>query len=238
MLRHLSALFGALALLALAAGPAHARTTPVQLGGAINDDGFVQTNDARYRATLAGYDAVVAESAFKIGETEPGEGAFSFDLPDQMVSWAAGEGLQVHGHTLLWCDDAWLPTWLTSRSWTAAELTPVVDDYITTVMHHFGTAVSSWDVVNEAFNADGTPRDCLWSRVLGPGWVEHAFRVAHDAVPSALLFYNEYRADWVNAKFTAMEDVARDFLARGVPIDGIGLQLHLFGRAPPQYRIE
>ncbi len=235
---YIAALLGALVLLLApaAAAPAQART-PVQLGAAINDDGF-QAPDPRYRATLARYDAVVAESAFKIAETEPQPGVFTFGLQDQMVSWALGAGQQVHGHTLLWCRDAWLPSWLLDRAWTADELTSVLDDYITTVMRHFGTAVGSWDVVNEAFNDDGTPYDCLWSRVLGPGWVEHAFRVAHAAVPSAQLFYDEYRADWVNTKFTAMEAMARDFLARGVPLDGIGLQMHLYGRAPPQYRIE
>ena len=62
--------------------------------------------------------------------------------------------------------------------------------------------------------------------------------VARAAVPSAALFYNEYKADWVGSKFLAMEDMARDFIARSVPLDGIGLQMHLFGRAPPQYRLE
>ncbi len=223
-------------MLVLAAAPAAART-PVQLGAAINDDGF-QASDPLYRATLGRYDAVVAESAFKIGELEPQPGVFSFGLQDAMVSWASGRGQQFHGHTLVWCDDQFLPAWLLNRSWTAEQLTPVLDDYITTVMHHFGTSVTSWDVVNEAWNADGTLRDCLWSRVLGAGYIEHAFRVARAAEPSAKLFYNEYRADWVNAKFTATEDMARRFIAAGVPLDGIGLQMHLFGRAPPQYRIE
>ena len=236
MRSHLAALLGGLSLL-VAPAAVQART-PVQLGAAINDDGFVQTKDARYRDTVARYDAVVAESAFEITETEPQQGVFSFGLQDQMVSWALGNGQQFHGHTLLWCADSWLPSWLLDRTWTADELTAVVDDYITTVMRHFGPAVGSWDVVNEAFNDDGTLRNCLWSRVLGPGYIEHAFRIAHAAVPSAQLFYNEYRADWVNARFTAMEHMARDFIARGVPLDGIGLQMHLYGRAPPQYRIE
>ena len=217
-------------LVTVAPAPARART-PVELGAAIDDTGF-QAPDARYRNTLALYGAVVAESAFKIGELEPQQGAFSFGLQDQMVAWSAAQGQQFHGHTLVWCDDTWLPGWLLNRAWTPDELRVLMHDYITTVMQHFGTAVGSWDVVNEAFNADGTLRDCLWSRVLGAGYIEQAFRDARAALPTATLFYNEYKADWVNSRFTAMEDMARDFIARGVPLDGIGLQMHLFGRAP------
>ncbi len=65
MRSHTAALLVALVLLAPAAASAQARS-PVQLGAAINDGGFTQQLDARYRQTLARYDAVVAESAFKI----------------------------------------------------------------------------------------------------------------------------------------------------------------------------
>lgn len=231
-----AALLLSLVLLALAAVPAQSRT-PVQLGTAVNNDGF-QSPDARYKSTLAQYDAAVGESAFKIQELEPQQGTFSFGLQDQMVTWSAAHGQQFHGSTLVWCDDQWLPGWLLNRSWTPDELRTVMGDFITTVMQHFGTGVQSWDVVNEAFDADGTLRDCLWSRVLGASYIEDAFRFARAAVPTAKLFYNEYKAEWVNSKFNAMEDMARDFLARDVPLDGIGLQMHLFGRAPPQYRLE
>jgi len=231
-----AALVLTLVVLLAAAAPAAARA-PVEIGTAVNNDGF-QSPDPRYRATLGLFDVAVGESGFKIAELEPQQGTFSFGLQDQMVAWSAARGQRFHGSTLVWCDDQWLPDWLLNRSWTPDELRVVMDDFITTVMRHFAGDVESWDVVNEAFNADGTLRDCLWSRVLGRGYIEEAFQIARSADPDATLFYNEYKAYWVGSKFLAVEEMARDFLARSVPLDGVGLQMHLFGRAPPQYRLE
>lgn len=230
------ALLAAALALALPAVPVSARE-PVELGAAVNDDGFVSA-DPRYRQTLARYEAATAESAFKIAALQPAPGQFSFGPADAMVAWSGAQGQRFHGHTLVWCDDQWLPAWLLEREWTRDELLAVMREHIATVMEHFGAAVDSWDVVNEAFDQYGDLRDCLWSRVIGGDYVEQAFRAAREAAPGARLFYNEYRAEWVNARFLATEEMARDFLARGVPLDGIGLQMHLFGRAPPQYRIE
>jgi endo-1,4-beta-xylanase len=98
--------------------------------------------------------------------------------------------------------------------------------------------VPSWDVVNEAFNADGTMRDCLWYRVIGSDWVEQAFRFAHEADPSVKLFYNEIRAEVPNPKFDAVLAMLRDFRARDVPIDGVGEQMHFVTGAPPRADME
>ena len=114
----------------------------------------------------------------------------------------------------------------------------MLQSYISTVLAHFKGRVRSWDVVNEAFNADGTVRDCLWSRVIGNDWVEQAFRFARAADPDLKLFYNEVRADVPNPKFEAVVEMVQDFRARGVPIDGVGLQMHLTTDAPPQDQIE
>jgi len=248
----LAALLGALTLLS-AAGPVAAQAaarTPVQLGAAINDQGFQWSDrDPRYLATLAAnYQAAIPESATKISELLPDPGPadplaptagdYHFGLADQMVDFAQAHGMQMDGGPLIWCDDPFMPAWMLQRSWTAGQLEAVMDDYITRTMQHFGARVASWQVVNEAWNPDGTLRDCLWLRVLGPGYIEHAFKVAHDAEPGAQLFYNEYRADWVNSEFLAMEKMARGLIDDGVPLAGIGLQMHLYGRAPPQYRLE
>jgi endo-1,4-beta-xylanase len=41
------------------------------------------------------------------------------------------------------------------------------------------------------------------------------------------LFYNEAEGDTLNRKSDAIYAMVRDFKNRGVPIDGVGLQLHL-----------
>jgi endo-1,4-beta-xylanase len=62
---------------------------------------------------------------------------------------------------------------------------------------------------------------------LGAGILADAFRWAHAADPEALLFYNDYAIEDVNAKSTAILNWMKGLKAQGVPIDGIGFQTHL-----------
>src|SRR5271157_5811181 len=58
-------------------------------------------------------------------------------------------------------------------------------------------------------------------------YIERCFRWAHQADPQALLFYNEAEAETLNPKSDAIYAMVRDFRQRGVPIDGVGLQMHI-----------
>jgi endo-1,4-beta-xylanase len=227
-------LCGAALAAALLAAPAFGRSGPVEFGTAVNNGGFLVDPDPRYRATLERYDAITAESAMKILDLRPAADRWDFTVADAMVAFAEAHGQQVHGHTLTWCEDTWIPAWLRDRSWTRAQLLSQLDDYITGVLVHFHGRIASWDVVNEAFTDDGTRRNCLWSRVIGPDWVEQAFRFARRADPSARLFYNEVRAETPGPKLDAVLAMVRDFRERGVPIDGVGEQMHFVRGAPSQ----
>lgn len=58
-------------------------------------------------------------------------------------------------------------------------------------------------------------------------YIERCFRWAHEADPQALLFYNEAEAEVVSPKSDAIYAMVRDFRQRGVPIDGVGFQMHI-----------
>jgi endo-1,4-beta-xylanase len=106
------------------------------------------------------------------------------------------------------------------------------------VVSHFRNKVFAWDVVNEAFNEKGRLRDSIWYNQPGIGagkdtaYIAQAFRWAHDADPNAVLFYNEAEAEEVNPKSDAIFAMVKDFRERGVPINGIGFQMHIFNLAP------
>ena len=109
-----------------------------------------------------------------------------------------------------------------------------LQDHITTVMGHYAGKVYAWDVVNEAFNDDGTMRDTIWYDQPGIGfagmgtqYIEQALGWAHAADPNARLFYNDYNAEPMNVKSDAIYAMAQDFKNRGVPLDGVGFQLHI-----------
>jgi len=240
--RRLSAIAGCAAalctVLAIGTPAATARTGPVQLGAGVYTDAFQSDPDPRYRATLGGYDSVTPETALKIAALQPQRGRFEFADADAIVGFAAAHGQQVFGHTLSWCTDSTMPSWLRNGSWSRATLLGVLENHITAVMAHYRGRVSAWDVVNEALNDDGTRRDCLWQRVIGDDWIEQAFRFARRADPDAKLFYNEVRADVPGAKQQALIALIRDLRLRGVPVDGVGLQFHLTDRMPTQARVE
>ena len=228
----------AILLAAHAATPAGARTGPVQLGAAVYTDAFLSDPDPRYRATLAGYDSITAETAMKIGIVQPRRGAFDFTAADAMVAFAEAHGQGVFGHTLTWCADSTLPGWLRNGSWTRETLLAVLEEHVTGVVTHFRGRVAAWDVVNEALNDDGTRRDCLWKRVIGDDWIAQAFRFARSADPAAKLFYNEVRADFASPKYDATVNLVRELRLGGAPVDGAGLQYHLTDRMPTQEQVQ
>lgn len=157
---------------------------------------------------------------------------YDFSRSDRLVDYALVHHMQVRGHTLLWHQA--LPDWLISSGYNSAQMSAIAQEHINSVIQHFGINVYAWDVVNEAFNDDGSMRSTLWYDRPGIGYagrrtayIEQALVWARAASPEAKLFYNDYAADTVNHKSDAIYAMATDFKRRGVPLDGIGFQMHL-----------
>ncbi|HEX4735074.1 MAG TPA: endo-1,4-beta-xylanase [Thermoleophilaceae bacterium] len=196
---------------------------PLPLGSAVTSTGL--NGDATYRsAFLTRFGSMTPETEMKMDALQPTQGQFNFSAADQMVSFAETNGKQLRGHTLVWGNS--LPGWLTSRTWTRDELLAILRNHVQTVVAHFRGRVKAWDVVNEAWNWDGTWRQNFWYQGIGPEYVEDAFRWAREADPDAKLFYNDYSAERVNTKSDAIYAMLADFKTRGVPVDAIGFQAH------------
>lgn len=196
--------------------------------GAAAASGYLNERD--YTDALAGeFNQLQPENDLKWATVHPGRTAYNFKPADALVDFAQAHDMAVRGHTLLWHQSN--PSWLEKGSWTSAELSEILSDHIRTVVSHYAGKLYGWDVVNEAFNDDGTLRESIWYNkpgidLSGTGYIEQAFRWARAADAKALLFYNDYGAEGLNAKSDAVYRMVRDFRARGVPIDGVGLQAH------------
>jgi endo-1,4-beta-xylanase len=59
--------------------------------------------------------------------------------------------------------------------------------HVQTVASHYRGQIYSWDVVNEAFNEDGTYRESIWYTTFGEDYIEWAFRWAQEADPVGAL---------------------------------------------------
>jgi endo-1,4-beta-xylanase len=133
--------------------------------------------------------------------------------------------MQVHGHTFVWYRA--LPDWIKHGTFTKAQLMPILHNFITTVMQHYKGEISMWDIANEALDDQGVFRSSIWYNTLGPDFLDQAFRWAHEADPQVKLFYNDYGTEAQGAKSDALYALVQGMLARGVPIDGVGFQMHI-----------
>jgi endo-1,4-beta-xylanase len=132
-------------------------------------------------------------------------------------------GMKIRGHTLVWYQQ--LPGWVGGLD--AGNLRSAMQNHISQVAGHWKGQLYAWDVVNEAFEENGSRRQSVFQQKLGDGYIEEAFRAARTADPNAKLCYNDYNTDGVNAKSTGIYNMVRDFKSRGVPIDCVGFQSHL-----------
>ncbi|MBD9724090.1 non-reducing end alpha-L-arabinofuranosidase family hydrolase [Streptomyces caniscabiei] len=179
------------------------------------------------------FNSVTPENEMKWDATERSRGQFTFGPADQIVNRATARGQRLRGHTLVWHSQ--LPGWVGSIT-DANTLRGVMNNHITTVMNRYKGRIHSWDVVNEAFadGGSGQHRPSVFQNLLGNGFIEQAFRTARTADPAAKLCYNDYNIeDWNAAKTQGVYRMVRDFKARGVPIDCVGLQAHFGAGGPP-----
>jgi endo-1,4-beta-xylanase len=192
-----------------------------------------QLSESAYASSLAReFCMVEAEDAMKWWVMRPDAGTYDFRQGDEVVRFARAHQMKVRGHCLVW--GRYNPDWLMQGHFTSRQLSQLLREHITRVMKHYAGQVFAWDVVNEALDENGDVRDSLWYNQPGIGlsqkrtaYIEQVFRWAHKADPHALLFYNEAEGEGMNRKSDAIYAMIKDFKHRGVPIDGIGLQMHI-----------
>ena len=170
------------------------------------------------------YNALTPENEMKWDAIEPAPHTFDFGPGDALVAFARSHGMAVRGHNLVWQEEN--PQWLTSVPWTRDQLEAILREHILSVVGHYRGEVAQWDVVNEPLSEDGTLRPDVWSDGIGPDYIAMAFEWAHQADPGAELFLNEYGLEFGGPKTDAAYELVARLRTQGIPIDGIGLQMH------------
>jgi endo-1,4-beta-xylanase len=210
---------------------AHAAKCGVQVGAAV--DVRLLKSDVVYQRVLAEqFNILVAENAMKWGPLRPAADQFYFAAADELMAFAAKHGMKVRGHNLVWHNQ--LPAWFAGAV-TKENARRFLTDHIMTVAGRYKGRMQSWDVVNEAVlpkdgRSDGL-RKSPWMELLGPDYIEIAFRAARKADPHALLTYNDYDVEYDNAEQEERREIILRLLRRlkgsGVPLDGVGIQSHI-----------
>src|ERR1019366_7113308 len=148
----------------------------IHIGAAVDPSYFVET---AYTDTLAReFNQVEPENAMKFGPIHPGPTTYFFNDADAIVAFAQAHNMAVRGHNLVWYQQN--PAWLTNGGYRPDQLASILQGHINTVVGRYASQLYAWDVVNEAFNDDGTLRSTIWSDspgigLAGTALIEQAF---------------------------------------------------------------
>lgn len=191
-------------------------------------------NDAAAAAIVSQqYNRVTPENAFKWQSIQSQPGAFNFNQAQRFLQFATSNGMEeVHGHTIVWHQQ--VPGWVFEApggQMTRELLLERLDIHMAALAQNLGGQVQYWDVVNEAFNDDGSMRNSPWREIIGPDYLEQAFTMAARHFPNAKLVYNDYSMERPG-KRDAVVSMVQDFQSKGIRIDAIGNQAHYRIDAP------
>lgn len=170
------------------------------------------------------------------GGLRPSPTTFNFKQMDKIVAFTAANHMPLQAHHFVWGEEKWLPDWLKNGGYTQTQLLNIIRDHIMTVGRHYRGKIREWTVVNEAFTRGAHVfglRDWWADRIGNISYIDQAFRWARQADPGAKLILNDFMNEGKNDVSDAMYNYIKGAKARGVPIDGIGMQMHIDGTHPP-----
>ncbi len=169
-------------------------------------------------------------------DLRPSATTYDFSQMDKVVDFANKNHMHMQAHHFLWGEEKWLPDWLVKDSFSKDQIYGLMQDHIKTVGQHYAGKIQEWTVVNEAFTR-GTHlyglHDWWADNTSGIDYIDKAFTWARQADPGAELILNDFHNEGKNDISDAMYDYIKGALLRGIPIDGIGMQMHIDGTAPP-----
>ena len=191
------------------------------------------------------FTVLVAGNEQKMETIQPVEGRFDWVPADLIINFGEMTGMRLRWHPLLWHSQN--PAWIfqdkanPSRPVSREVLNQRLRTYIQTVMRRYRGRVDSYDVVNEVLSdrsglrtgAEGS----RWHEILGPEYIDNAFRWARESDPNAQLVINDYNLESDTRKRQEMYNLVKGMKDRRVPVDAIGMQMHISVDSPSVQQI-
>lgn len=197
----------------------------IRVGAAVDIQTMREDPDPRYRQILKDeFQVVVNENGLKWGEVHPERERFDWSKADELYELAQANGQSMRGHALVWHSQ--LASYMYDIH-SKEEMEQAIREHISAVVGRYKGKITEWDVVNEAIRSDGGFRDTKIFQVLGEEFIEIAFDAASKADPDALLYLNDYSIMRVNPKSSAIFNLIQRLRAKGVKVDGVGIQPHI-----------
>lgn len=179
------------------------------------------------------FSAVVGENCMKPQPIHPEENRFNWEDADKLVAFAEKNKQVVTGHCLIWHSQIgkWMFVDDQGKDVSPEVLKERMHQHIAAVVGRYKGRVKGWDVVNEAFEDNGSYRNSKFFQILGKDFIKYAFQFAHEADPDAELYYNDYNVE-NPAKCDAIVQLVKELKAGGYRIDAVGSQAHMHMNSP------
>lgn len=185
---------------------------------------------------LKHFNVITPENVMKWEEIHPEPGTYNFEAADRLVEIAEANGKEIVAHTLVWHSQT--PDWVfedeEGNELSREALLERMRDHIHTIVGRYKGKIMGYDVVNEAFNGDGSFRESKWYNIIGEDFIAKAFEYAHEADPDAQLYYNDYQMENPE-KRAGIHKHLEKMIADDVPIHGVGSQSHFSINNMPDY---
>jgi endo-1,4-beta-xylanase len=151
---------------------------------------------------------------------------------DPNLPFAYANGMAITGAHLVWHEG--IPAWAGQLT-EAGQLEAAIRRHIDAMARRYAGKVYSWNVVNEGLDpGEGRPdgmRNTAFLKLLGPNYMDFAFRAARQANVAPLLVYNDYNMEMDKPlhemRRRALLRLLESFRRDGTPVDAVGLQSHL-----------
>ncbi len=165
-----------------------------RIGAAINPSQFMERNAMETALLEQQFNSISPENVLKWQSVHPAPDAYNFAPADAYVAFGEANHMFIIGHTLVWHNQT--PKWVfeddKGQPLSREALLTRMHDHIRTVVGRYKGRINGWDVVNEAVDEDGTLRQSPWMKIIGEDYIAKAYEFAHEADPSAELYYNDY----------------------------------------------
>jgi len=199
--------------------------------GAISNYGELHNGDTKYAPLLQQqYNLNTAENECKWAATEPSQNTYTWTQCDYASDFAKNATSVFRGHNLCWGSGN--PSWILNGGYSQSQLEGYLNDHASQCIHRYNgttkTAAYCWDVVNEAID-DGSAtfkNAPPWYPAI-PNYVNLTFQYARTATSTIKLFYNDYGGEGAGTKSDKIYNMVNGMKKGGIPIDGVGLQMHV-----------
>ena len=199
-------------------------------------------DERREQIVIREFNAISSEGEFLWQVIHPAPDTWDFTGADKFIDFAEQHNLYTTLTHFVWDQkDEWsqVPQWVHDIN-DPDELKSVMRQHIRTITQRYGNKLKRWITVNEPFdyyNSTALYKNHFY-KVLGESYIEDVFRIASEEAPESELWLNEIFTETNPTRSEALVQLATDLVSDGVPIDGVGLQGHLFSGDPDTELVE